>query len=85
MCRNSAHLNKIIKSLNVILEKLCQSNGFMFINKKNITEMDFATDGLYLKESGKCMLANNFINGLNRISWNEEVWNGYHGLQKLVK
>ena len=47
--------------------------------------MDFATDGLHLKESGKCMLANNFINGLNRISWNEEVWNGYHGLQKLVK
>ena len=64
VCRNSAHL----KSLNVILGKLCQSNGFMFINKKNITEMDFATDGLHLKESGKCMLANNFINGLNRIS-----------------
>ena len=42
----------------VILEKLCQSNGFMFINNINITEMDLA-GGSDLKESGKCILANN--------------------------
>ena len=29
--------------------------------------MDLADDGLHLKESGKCMLANNFRNGSNRI------------------
>ena len=32
-----------------------------------ITEMDLADDDLNPKESGKCILANDFINGLNRI------------------
>ena len=40
-----------------IKEKLCQSNGNMFINI-NIREMDLADD-LHLKESGTCILANN--------------------------
>ena len=40
VCRNSAHLNQKVKPVKVILEKLCQSNRFMFINISNITEMD---------------------------------------------
>ena len=61
VCRNGAHLNRKINSVKVIWEKLCQSNGFMFINNSNITEMDFADDGLHLKESGKYILTDNFI------------------------
>ena len=57
-------VNPKVKSANVILKKLCRSNWFMFINNSDITEMDLADDGLHLKESGKCILANNFINGL---------------------
>ena len=67
VCRNKVHLNRKIKSMNVILEKLCQSNGFILINNSNIAEMDLENDGLHLKESGECILANNFINDLNRI------------------
>ena len=81
VCCNSAHLNRKIKSFNVILEKLCQSNRFIFINNSNITEMGLADDDLHLKESGKCILANNFVNGLNRILWNEEACTSYYELQ----
>lgn len=33
--------------------------------------MDLADDGLHLKESGKCVLVNNFRNGLNRFQYEE--------------
>lgn len=38
VCRNSPHLTRKIKSENVILEKLCQSNGFRFIHNSNINK-----------------------------------------------
>ena len=38
-----------MKSMNVILEKLGQSNGFIFINNSHITETHLAEDGLHLK------------------------------------
>ena len=53
--------------MNVISETLSQSNGIIFINNSNRTEIDLADDGLHLRESEKCILANNFINDLNRI------------------
>ena len=71
----SVHLNGKIKSVNVILGKLCLSNGFLFIHNSNITEVHLADDGSYLKEGGKCSFANNFINILNRFIWNEEACN----------
>ena len=54
--------------MNLILENLYQSNGFIFTNNSNITEMDLLDDDLHLKESRKFILANNFVDGLNRIS-----------------
>ena len=38
-----------MKSVNVILVKLCESNGFIFINNSHITQMHLAEDGLHLK------------------------------------
>lgn len=73
-CRNSSQSNRKVKSINVIWERLCQSNRFIFINSSNITKMDLGDDGLHLRESGKCILPDNFLNSLNR----------FYELRKLV-
>ena len=52
-------------------------NGFYFIDNSPVTERDLRKDGVHLVESGKCLVANNFICHLNNFLGlrNHPKWN----------
>ena len=54
----SIHFNESLKNL-------CRANGFCFVNNDNISEGNLHKDRLDLLKTGKPILANNFINGIN--------------------
>ena len=56
---------KTLDKVNDLIMKLCEENCLHYINNKNITIRHLFKDGLHLLESGKCALANNFIDSLN--------------------
>ena len=53
------------EKVNNLIIKLCEDEGYRFINNGNITGRHLFKDGLHLLESGKCVLANNFISSLD--------------------
>ena len=46
---------------------IAYNEGFGFINNINITSQYLWKDGLHLIESGKVILANNFIHSINNL------------------
>ena len=56
---------RIIIEANESLRNFCKQNGFNFIDNSNIPSNKLYRDKLHLIESGKDMLANNFIDGIN--------------------
>ena len=55
----------VIIHFNKSLKNLCWANGFCFVNKDNISEVNLYKDRLHLLVAGKRILANNFMNGIN--------------------
>ena len=53
---------------NKILKRLCEEHKFIFIDNGRINEEHLWKDGMHLLESGKIILANNFINSINNLS-----------------
>ena len=63
---NSSKLNpESIQQLNNLLFDECPRNGFKFIDNGAVSEIDLWTDGIHTIESGKLIIANNFIISLN--------------------
>ena len=46
---------------------MCDKNGLVFIDNRNIPNMDSYKDGLHLLEQGKCLSAKKFIFVLNNL------------------
>ena len=79
MCKNHSVENVMISSLlpcsrinpnrirnvNKLLSEKCQIHNFTFINNSRIQHTHLWKDGLHLEESGKVLLAQNFIDNLN--------------------
>ena len=57
--------SKIKPNMNEKLRKICQENGFHFIDNGNISIEHIWTDGVHLLESGKVIIANNLIRHFN--------------------
>ena len=55
----------LINKVNDILEEKCATLGFTFIKHDNIKKVKLWRNGVHLQESGKILLANNFIDYLN--------------------
>jgi predicted O-methyltransferase YrrM len=47
---------------------MCKERDFVFIDNSNISVTHLWNDGLHLLESGKALMANNFISHLNYFS-----------------
>lgn len=60
-CINSV----VIERANSMLKKVCKALNVCFGNNGNISESHLYKDGLHLLDSGKGILANNFINSFN--------------------
>ena len=54
-----------ISSVNQRISNMCRDNSFVFIDNNNIPTSSIFCDGLHLLETGKRVLANNFIDNLN--------------------
>ena len=63
--RKSPRFQAKINEVNV-LRDLCTIDGFVFIDKTNLSDCDICEDLLHLSYSGTCKLANNFIGAINR-------------------
>ena len=48
-------------------------NGFYFIDNSALTETDLWKGGVHMLESGKCLVANNFICHLNNFLGSKET------------
>ena len=59
-------LGKFIRNLNIVLEKLCISRGFKFMNNDNITTNFVSDDGVHLDRLGTILFSENLMNCINR-------------------
>ena len=63
---NNKLTSAYISSVNQRISNMCRDNSFVFIDNNNILTSSLFRDGLHLLEVGKRILANNFIDNLNR-------------------
>ena len=62
----SAKVNyELLCKLNSFLHEVCVKIGFYFIDNSAVMERDLWKDGVHMVESGKCLVAKNFICNLN--------------------
>ena len=54
-----------IDQINEAIKELCHKNNFVFIGHQNITSNDLWVDGIHLKNSGKAILARDFVEKIN--------------------
>ena len=54
-----------IDYMNRKIRELCIQNNCEFINNVQINKHDLWRDGIHLQESGKILIAKNFINSVN--------------------
>ena len=67
ICRRNKYWNNKVIATNKILKQLCIEHQFTFIENENISVEQLWKDGIHLLESGKVILANNFINYINNL------------------
>ena len=65
ICRRGKFLDGTVKRVFFLLKLICEENGYFFIDNSTIEIRDLWKDGVYLLESGKTKLAENFIYFLN--------------------
>lgn len=53
--------NQRIDRIDYILQERCCKEGFTFVDNKAVNVEHILKDGIYLKEQGKTVLANNVI------------------------
>ena len=65
----------LLYKVNNLLHEECLKNDF--IDNSAVTERDLWEDGVHMVESGKCLVANNFICHLNNFLGlrNHSIWN----------
>ena len=55
----------VVRDANSKIIDMCNEYSFIFVDNSNILHSNHFYDGLHLAESGKRILANNFIGRLN--------------------
>ena len=56
----------ILEKIHVVIQNLCQENGWFYVDNRNIRGKHLYKDGLHLMEEGKIILARNLIFCLNK-------------------
>ena len=56
----------ILEGVHRLISNYCRENAYFYIDNRNIRGFCLYKDGLHLLESGKKILANNFIVNLNK-------------------
>ena len=56
----------VLEKLNEKISFTCKNNNFLFVDNSNISSIHLFDDGLRLVESGRCILANNVTDRINK-------------------
>ena len=56
---------QLIRNLNGLLYNACTKYGFHFVDNGAVSKCDLWKDGIHLLETGKVIIANNFISSIN--------------------
>ena len=56
----------LIEEVNKLIKNMYNIEGYCYINNDNITRANLFKDGLHLSDSGKQILADNFVSNVNR-------------------
>ena len=56
---------ELIRNLNGLLYNVCTKYGFHFVDNGAVSKCDLWKDGIHLLETGKIIIANNFISSIN--------------------
>ena len=56
---------QLIHNLNVLLYNTCTKYGFYYVNNGGVSRCGLWKDGIHLLETGKAIIANNFISSIN--------------------
>ena len=56
----------LIEEVNKSIKKMYNIEGYCYINNDNITRANLFKDGLHLSDTGKQILADNFVSNVNR-------------------
>ena len=78
ICRKGQYHNSRVLKVNDYLQKICFENRFYFTDNSKIKREQLFRDGLHLLESGKVILANNFIfyiNSIHSANFAKNLWN----------
>ena len=76
-CKDQYHNSRVLK-VNYYLQKFCFENKFYFIDNSKIKRDHLFRDGLHFLESGKVILANNFLhysNSIYSVYFDRNLWN----------
>jgi lysophospholipase L1-like esterase len=66
--RKNFSLRKRVAEINNILQEKCTERGYVYIDNSNVIYDHLWDDGIHLVESGKAVLANNFIFAVNSLN-----------------
>ena len=56
---------QLMRNLNGLLHNACTKYGFHFVDNGTVSKCDVWKDGIHLLETGKVIIANNFISSIN--------------------
>ena len=63
--RNKRIPESLLEEVNEKISFVCKNNNFIFVYNSNTSNIHLFDGGLYLVESGRCILANNVIDRIN--------------------
>ena len=64
--RNKRIPESLLEEVNEMTSFMCKNNNFILVDNSNISNIHLSDDGLHLVESGRCILANNVIDRINK-------------------
>ena len=56
----------VIEEVNKLIKNMCNIEGYCYVNNDNITRANLFKDGLHLLDTGKQILADNFVFNVNK-------------------
>ena len=59
-------MQDLIEEVNKLIKNMCNIEGYCYVNNDNITRANLFKDGLHLLDTGKQILADNFVSNVNR-------------------
>ena len=75
----------VIEEVNKLIKNMCNIEGYCYVNNDNITRANLFKDDLHLLDTGKQILADNFVFTVNRSFFNVSLIASECGFESSVE